>query len=84
MEIDTAIENTAYSEKDYIYYTKENKLQLVSKLNPVITDGMRPKEKEFDFNKDANLFVYPSGQLATRKARLERRIKEETKYSLIF
>lgn len=69
MEIETVLGDTAYSEKDNIYYAKENKLQLVSKLNPVITDGIRPKEKEFEFNKDANLFVCPAGHLATRKAR---------------
>ena len=86
MEIETVLGDTAYSEKDNIYYAKENKLQLVSKLNPVITDGIRPKEKKFEFNKDANLFVCPAGHLATRKARTgqERKIKERTKYSLIF
>jgi len=69
MEIDTVIGDTAYSEKENIHYAKEKKLQLVSKLNPVITDGIRPKEKEFEFNKDAGLFICPSGHLATRKAR---------------
>ena len=69
MEIDTVIGDTAYSEKENIHYAKENKLQLVSKLNPVITDGIRPKEKEFEFNKDAGLFICPAGHLATRKAR---------------
>ena len=69
MGIETVIGDTAYSEKDNILYTKKNKLQLISKLNPVITDGKRPKEKEFEFNKDADLFVCPAGHLATRKAR---------------
>lgn len=69
MEIDTVIGDTAYSEKENIHYAKEKKLQLVSKLNPVITDGIRPKEKEFEFNKDAGLFICPSGHLAIRKAR---------------
>ncbi len=69
MEIDTVIGDTAYSEKENIHYAKENKIQLVSKLNPVITDGIRPKEKEFEFNKDADLFICPAGNLATRKAR---------------
>lgn len=69
MEIETVIGDTAYSEKDNIHYAKGNELQLISKLNPVITDGTRPKEKEFEFNKDADLFVCPAGHLATRKAR---------------
>lgn len=69
MEIETVVGDTAYSEKNNIHYVKENELQLVAKLNPVITDGTRPKEKEFEFNKDADLFVCPAGHLATRKAR---------------
>jgi len=69
MEIKTILGDTAYSEKDNIHYAKENVLQLVSKLNPVITDGTRSKEKEFEFNKDAGLFICPAGHLATRKAR---------------
>ena len=44
MEIETILGDTAYSGKDNICYAKENELQLVSKLNPVITDGTRSRE----------------------------------------
>ncbi len=69
MEIDTVIGDTAYSEKDNIHYAKENKLQLVSKLNPLITQGTRKKEDEFEFNKDAGMYVCKAGHMAIRKAR---------------
>jgi transposase len=68
MNIDTIIGDTAYSEKDNIRYTKENELTLVSKLNP-ITQGTRTKEDEFEFNKDAGMFVCKAGHMAYRKAR---------------
>jgi hypothetical protein len=68
MEIDTIIGDTAYSEKDNIRYTNENEIALVSKLNP-ITQGTRTKEDEFEFNKDAGMFVCKAGHLAYRKAR---------------
>jgi transposase len=68
MNIDTIIGDTAYSEKDNIRYTKENELALVSKLNP-ITQGTRTKEDEFEFNKDAGMFVCKAGHMAYRKAR---------------
>ena len=68
MEIDTIIGDTAYSEKDNIRYTKENEMALVSKLNPV-TQGTRTKEDEFEFNKDAGMFVCKAGHMAYRKAR---------------
>ena len=69
MEIDTVIGDTAYSEKDNIQYANENELQLVSKLNPMITQGTRKKEDEFEFNKDAGMYVCKAGHMAIRKAR---------------
>ena len=69
MEIETVIGDTAYSEKDNIRYAKENELQLVSKLNPQITHGTRTKEDEFEFNKDAGMYVCKAGHMAIRKAR---------------
>ena len=72
MEIETVIGDTAYSGKDNLLYTKEQSIQLISKLNPMITQNGRANGKEFDFNKDAGMFVCPAGHMATRKARTER------------
>ena len=69
MEVDTIIGDTAYSEKDNIQYANEHTLQLVSKLNPNITQGIRKKEDEFEFNKDAGMYVCKAGHMAIRKAR---------------
>ena len=69
MKIDTIIGDTAYSEKDNIQYANEHELQLVSKLNPNITQGTRKKEDEFEFNKDAGMYVCKAGHMAIRKAR---------------
>jgi hypothetical protein len=69
MTVETVIGDTAYSERDNISYSKENKLKLVAKLNPLITQGNRSKEDEFDFNKDAGMYVCKAGHMAVRKAR---------------
>lgn len=69
MEIDKIIGDTAYSEKDNIQYAKKEAIQLVSKLNPLITQGARAKEDEFEFNKDAGMYVCKAGYMAIRKAR---------------
>jgi len=69
MQVKTVIGDAAYSEKDNILYTKKNKIELVAKLNPLITQGSRKKEDEFLFNKDAGLYVCPAGHMAIRKAR---------------
>lgn len=73
MEIETVIGDAAYSEKNNIHYAKENELQLVSKLNPQITQGTRAKEDEFEFNKDAGMYVCKAGHMAVRKARQGRK-----------
>lgn len=69
MEVETVIGDAAYSEKGNIEYTNENEIKLVAKLNPSITQGFRKKEDEFEFNKDAGLYVCKAGHMAYRKAK---------------
>ncbi len=69
MEVNTIIGDTAYSGKDNLQYVKTEHLQLISKLNPVITNGNGQRKTVFDFNKDAGMFVCPAGHMAIRKAR---------------
>jgi IS5 family transposase len=69
MEVKTVIGDTAYSEKDNIIYTSNNDIELIAKLNPLITQGARKKEDEFLFNKDAGMYVCKAGHMAIRKAR---------------
>jgi len=69
IDVNEVIGDAAYSEKKNLEYAKENKIALISKLNPVISQGTRKKEDEFEFNKDADLFVCPAGHMAFRKAK---------------
>lgn len=77
MTIDRIIGDTAYSEKDNIQYAKKEEFQLVSKLNPLITQGKRAKEDEFEFNKDAGMYVCKAGHMAIRKARTGKKGQSE-------
>jgi len=69
VEVKTVIGDTAYSEKGNIKYSNDNDIELVAKLNPLITQGARKKEDEFQFNKDAGMYVCKAGHMAIRKAR---------------
>jgi IS5 family transposase len=69
LKVKTVIGDMAYSEKDNISYTKGNNIELIARLNPLITQGGRKKEDEFQFNKDAGMFVCKAGHMAIRKAR---------------
>jgi hypothetical protein len=69
MEVETLIGDAAYSEKGNIEYANENEIKLVAKLNPSVTQGFRKKENEFEFNKDAGMYVCKAGHMAIRKAK---------------
>ena len=73
IEIDTVIGDAAYSEKDNLQLAKTEEFQLVSKLNPQITQGGRTKEEEFEFNKDAGMYVCKAGHMAIRTARTNKK-----------
>lgn len=64
MKIDTIIGDAAYSEKGSIELAEEEKIKLVAKLNPSVTQGFRKKEDEFQFNKDAGMYVCKAGHMA--------------------
>lgn len=68
MEIDTVISDTAYSGKDNLDFGKKVSINIVAKLNPIISHGTRKEEDKFDYNKDANMFVCPSGHMSIRRA----------------
>jgi hypothetical protein len=69
VEFDTIIGDAAYSEK-------ENNISLVSKLHPHVSEGTRRKEDEFDFNKDADMYVCRAGHLAIKKKYDDRKNKK--------
>jgi hypothetical protein len=69
MNVKMVIGDMAYSEKDNIAYSHEHEIELVAKLNPLITQGIRKKEDEFQFNKDAGMYVCKAGHMAVRRAK---------------
>ena len=66
--VETVIGDAAYSGKKNLELAKKENIQIVARLNPVISQGIRKKEEEFEYNKDADMFVCPAGHIATRKA----------------
>lgn len=78
MEIDTVLGDAAYSWKENLAYAKSENIQLISKLNPIITNGTGQRKVEFDYNKDAGMFVCPAGHLAIRKARTGKKSRNQS------
>ncbi|HEY5585255.1 MAG TPA: IS1182 family transposase [Ruminiclostridium sp.] len=69
INVENVIGDSAYSEKGNIIYANSLEINLVAKLNPSVTQGFRKKEDEFEFNKDAGIYVCKAGHIAIRKAR---------------
>lgn len=69
MDVEEVLADAAYSGKKNIKFAKENNIRLISKLNPAVSQGTRKKEDEFDFNKDADMYVCPAGHLAIKKVK---------------
>ena len=77
LEVENVVGDTAYSGKENIEMAEQESFKLVSKLNPVITNGKRKKEDEFQFNKDAGMFVCPAGHMAIKKVTHKKETKQE-------
>jgi transposase len=67
LEIEDIIGDAAFSEKDNIIFAKNNDINLVSKLNKTITHSNRKNPNDFEFNKDAEMYVCPAGHMSIKK-----------------
>lgn len=55
--------------KENLKLSAHQNIKVVAKLNPSITQGFRKEGNQFDYNKDADMFVCPAGHMAIRRAR---------------
>lgn len=85
MVVETVVGDTAYSGKDNITLSNDenNGFELVARLHPTISNGVRKDEDRFDFNKDTGMFVCPAGHMAIRKARQGKK-GQGTNQTLVF
>ncbi len=69
IDVRDVIGDAAYSEKENIAYTKENNIQLVSKLSKTVThqESNRTNPNGFEFNKDAQMYVCQAGHMSFKK-----------------
>ena len=66
IEVDTVIGDTAYSGDSNLKKAKEEGYRIVAKVAPVITQGYRSESEQWEYNKDAGMYVCPAGHLATK------------------
>ena len=69
IEVEAVIGDGAYSEKENIEYCEENSIKLASKLSKFVTHGNSQRNNNFEYNKDAGMYVCRAGHMAIRKAK---------------
>lgn len=72
IEVDTVVGDAAYSGKDNLALGAEKGIQIVAKLNGMITQGHIENKtsfrNRFTYNKDADRYVCPAGIIAHHKS----------------
>lgn len=68
IEVEAIIGDGAYSEKENLDYCSENKIKNVSKLSKFVTHGNSKRNNNFEYNKEAGMYVCKAGHMAIKKA----------------
>lgn len=69
IDVEAIIGDGAYSEKENLDYCSENNIKNVSKLSKSVTHGNGKNKDNFEYNKDAGMYVCKAGHMAIRKAK---------------
>ena len=69
IEVDTVIGDTAYSGDSNLKQAQEEGYRIVAKVNPAISQGFRSESEQWEYNKDAGMYICPAGHMAIRKAK---------------
>ena len=67
IEVKEVIGDKAYSGKENLTYGKSKGIKIISRMNPIITKGLKIKDDGFEYIKDADTLRCPMGQLAFNK-----------------
>ncbi len=69
IEVEAIIGDGAYSEKDNLEYCEENNIKNVSKLSKMVSHGNSKRNNNFEYNKDAEMYVCKAGHMAIKKTK---------------
>lgn len=67
IEVENIIGDTAYSEKENLEYAKEENIKIIAKLSKTVTHGNKRKSPDFEYNKDAAMYVCKAGHMSIKK-----------------
>jgi len=84
IEVEAIIGDGAYCEKDNLDYCSENNIKNVSKLSKNVTHGNGKNKDNFEYNKDAGMYVCKAGHMAITKRKTGSKKNNEQVESYFF
>ena len=67
IKVEPIIGDGAYSEEDNLEYCKGNNIKNISKLSSSVTHGNGKNKEDFEYNKDAGMYVCKAGHMSIKK-----------------
>ena len=71
IEVKEVIGDKAYSGKENLEYGKGKNIQIIARMNGIITKGQKKKDDGFEYIKDADTMRCPMGQISFNKIYVE-------------
>lgn len=84
IEVEAIIGDGAYSEKENLDYCSENGIKNASKLSKSVTHGNGKNKNNFEYNKDAGMYVCKAGHMAIKKIKSGSKDKNQQVESYLF
>ena len=80
IDVQAVVGDGAYSESENIEYCEKKKIKLASKLSNFVMHGNSKKNNDFEYNKDAGMYVCKAGHMAVRKTRYGNKNSKDSKH----
>lgn len=81
IEVEAVVGDGAYSEKENIEYCAGEDIKLASKLSKFVTHGNSQRNDNFEYNKDAGMYVCKAGNMSIKKQK--QKIKSKDNKNLV-
>ena len=84
IDVKTVIGDSAYSGDSNLKQAKEEGFKIVAKVNPSISQGFKSESEQWEYNKDAGMYVCPAGHMAIRKAKQGKKGQQKNQSEVYF
>ena len=84
IEVEAIIGDGAYSEKDNLDYCSEKNIKNISKLSKSVTHGNGKNKEDYEYNKDAGMYVCKAGHMSIKKTKSGSKNKNQQVESYFF